>query len=169
MRRALATTWLLVRIRPSGANTNPEPVPPPSILTTAGPITSTALITAREYESRSSVSSNFDDAKAQPSLHRFGARRHTELAEDRCEMKLHRVLADGQPRGDVAVRQAVGYEREHVMLAGGQRFKGRIGIALGGRQRQDGFRLLDEIDDLDMRVGRQPRAQRGGGPPKVNA
>src|SRR5687767_6436130 len=129
-------------MRPSGVNTNPEPVPPASILTTDGPTTSTAVITAREYESSDSrdatsvasrslrtssfPTSDFDDAKSQPSLHRFGAGRHAKLPEDRCEMKLHRVLANGEAAGDIAVRQPVGHECEHVMLARRQRFDGRI-------------------------------------------
>src|SRR5688572_24614730 len=217
-------------MRPSGVNTNPEPVPPASILTTDGPTTSTAVITAREYESIDSPdatsvasdslrtrsidsrdatsvasrslrtssfpTSDFDDAKSQPSLHRFGAGRHSKLPEDRCEMKLHRVLANGEAAGDIAVRQPVGHECEHVMLARRQRFDGRILLrrpvspqpiwtAVGegglaprkpivlvageGRQREHGFGLLGEIDDLEMRVGRDSRAQRGGGPPKINA
>ena len=42
-------TWLLVRIKPSGVNTNPEPDPCPiSTLTTAGATRPTALVTARE-------------------------------------------------------------------------------------------------------------------------
>src|SRR5688572_24741059 len=144
-------------MRPSGVNTNPEPVPPASILTTDGSTTSTAVITAREYasidsrdatsvasrslrtspiDSRDSTSvasrslrtswflgSDIDDAKSQPSLHRFGAGRHAKLPEDRCEMKLHRVLADGEAAGDIAVRQPVGHECEHVMFARGQRFE----------------------------------------------
>src|SRR5439155_18413104 len=64
--------WLLVRTRPSGVKTNPDPparssLPrppdaaalgprPTSILTTAGPTISTAPITAREYASRSESS-----------------------------------------------------------------------------------------------------------------
>ena len=54
---ALATTWLLVRMRPSGVNSTPEPPPrPPRTFTTAGPTVSTAWVTAREYASRSSSS-----------------------------------------------------------------------------------------------------------------
>ena len=60
------TTWLLVRMRPSGVKTNPEPCPPSprrpaaarpsSMVTTDGPTVSTALTTACEYASRSSCS-----------------------------------------------------------------------------------------------------------------
>ena len=54
---ARSTTWLLVRMRPSGVKTTPEPPPrSPSILTTAGPTASTASITACEYASSSSAS-----------------------------------------------------------------------------------------------------------------
>ena len=84
-------------------------------------------------------------------------------------MKLHGVLADGEASGDIAIRQAVGHESEHIMFAGGQRFERWILIASGRKQREHGFCLLDEIDDLEMRVGSEPRAQRGGGPPKINA
>ncbi len=60
MVEAPSTTWLLVRMRPSVANTNPEPLPvwardrfaapgaPTLMLTTAGATRSTAWITARE-------------------------------------------------------------------------------------------------------------------------
>ena len=84
-------------------------------------------------------------------------------------MKLHGVLADAEASGDIAVRQAVSHESEHIMFPGGQRFERWIRIASGRRQREHGVCLLDEIDDLEMRIGREPRAQRGGGPPKVNA
>src|SRR5262249_38490768 len=48
-----STTWLLVRISPSGVKQTPEPPPwPTSILTTAGPTVSTARMTASEYASR---------------------------------------------------------------------------------------------------------------------
>ena len=44
-----ATTWLLVRMRPSGVKITPEPPPrSTSIRTTAGPTVSTACVTARE-------------------------------------------------------------------------------------------------------------------------
>src|SRR5688572_7038221 len=171
---------------PSGVNTNPEPVPPASILTTDGPTTSTAVITAREYESIDSrdatsvasrslrtssfPTSDFDDAKSQPSLHRFGAGRHAKLPEDRCEMKLHRVLANGEAAGDIAVRQPVGHECEHLMLARRQRFdrlwivtsrpappKPVVVVVGEGGQRERGFGLLGEIDDLEMRIGRDSR------------
>jgi hypothetical protein len=47
--RARPTTWLLVRTRPSGVKTTPDPAPPStSILTTDGPTSSTAAMTASE-------------------------------------------------------------------------------------------------------------------------
>src|SRR5207249_5814052 len=53
-----STTWLLVRMRPSGVKQTPEPPPcSTSILTTAGPTASTARMTACEYASSSSLSS----------------------------------------------------------------------------------------------------------------
>jgi len=58
---APSTTWLLVRIRPSGVKTTPDPPPrPASIFTTAGPTMSTARMTACEYASRSSLSSGWE-------------------------------------------------------------------------------------------------------------
>ena len=130
-----ATTWLLVRMRPSGAKMNPDPVPPASTFTTDGPTRSTAVITACEYasidsdESRSRDSSSLrtgrsdlDDAKSNPSLNRFGSGRHAQLAKDRRQVELHRVLADRQLVRDLAIGQAVRDERQHIMLARRQRF-----------------------------------------------
>src|SRR5438093_371789 len=57
-RVARSTTWLLVRTKPSGVNTTPDPpARSTSIFTTAGPTVSTARTTAFEYESSSSSSS----------------------------------------------------------------------------------------------------------------
>ena len=51
---APCTTWLLVITKPSGVKMNPDPAPPrrpfaavTSMFTTAGPISSTAPVTAR--------------------------------------------------------------------------------------------------------------------------
>ena len=62
-RDAFSTTWLLVRISPSGENTRPDPEPSrrrprllvvaTSIFTTDGPTRSTAFTTAVEYASSS--------------------------------------------------------------------------------------------------------------------
>src|SRR6266496_438494 len=67
MRVAPCTTWLFVKMKPSGVMTNPEPFPAmpsglfllrcwTSMFTTEGATRSTALTTAREYSSRSAVS-----------------------------------------------------------------------------------------------------------------
>src|SRR6266542_4075722 len=76
MRVAAWTTWLLVKMKPSGVITNPEPFPAmsrgwflvrcwTSMFTTEGATRSTALTTAREYSSKSAGS----DALAAVSLH----------------------------------------------------------------------------------------------------
>src|SRR5262245_57344909 len=70
MWRALATTWLLVRRRPSGVKAKPlpEPLAPlalrTSICATAGPTRSAAATTAREYASSSSSSPGAGTARA---------------------------------------------------------------------------------------------------------
>ena len=84
-------------------------------------------------------------------------------------MELHCVFADPEASGYVAIRQAVGHQHEHVELTSGQQFHQRIVITPGRRQREHGLSLLDEIDDLEMRIGPELRAQRSGGSSKVNA
>ena len=96
----------------------------------------------------------------QAALHGLGARRHAELAEDRREVKLHRVLADAEAASDVAIRQAVGDERQHVVLASGERFDERLLRPRRRRPRDHRFGVFDAIHDLHVRIAGQPAAKR---------
>src|SRR5439155_9740866 len=84
---ASATTWLLVRMRPSGVKRTPEPPPrPASILTTAGPTISTARITACEYASSSSSSSGWERSRWGATVRLYGlnaGRRTTQTGRSR--------------------------------------------------------------------------------------
>src|SRR5690349_11194765 len=46
-----------------------------------------------------------------------GARAHAELGHDVRHVAVHGVLAEHEPLGDLAVREPVGHEREHLVLA----------------------------------------------------
>ena len=104
-RRAPWTTWLLVRMRPSGVKTNPEPCPPragrpvscpTSMVTTDGPTASTARTTACEYASRilravSMVPSSYLDA--QLALEDLSRRAGGQLGS---ELDVARILVGGE-------------------------------------------------------------------------
>ena len=77
--------------------------------------------TQREFEG-----SDLDQPELQPAPYRLGPRRDPELAEDGGEVELHRVLADLELVRDLAVRQAVGDEREHGALARRQLLEQRL-------------------------------------------
>ena len=61
------------------------------------------------------------DAGGERDRRGLGARAHAELLEDVCEMELHRVLAERQLGGDVAVAMAHGHQPQDVELAVAER------------------------------------------------
>ena len=56
--------------------------------------------------------------------------RGAELARDRRDVKLHRLIADAESAGDGFVGKALSYEREDFALAGGEGLDHRIAFIL---------------------------------------
>ena len=63
-----------------------------------------------------------DEAAADRATHRVRAIGRAELADDRGDVELDRLIADAKRKGDRLVRQTLGQTFEHVLLARRQRF-----------------------------------------------
>src|SRR5256885_16540826 len=84
------------------------------------------------------------------------ARHEAELVQDVLDVALHGPLADDEPPGDLLVRQALGDQRGHLLLARGElRYAGQV--QFGGTRRL-AQRLRDRLLDA------QPRPPPESGP-----
>ena len=94
---------------------------------------------------------------------RLDAAVDAELVVDVADVRADGLLADEQPRRDLAVREPFGEQVEHVGLAPGQELVGGAVLRRRCRQRRDAGAPGERVDVLEQRPGAELDGRRVGG------
>src|SRR5262245_21576416 len=109
--------------------------------------------------------SEMQDADPGGMRNRIGAAHGVQLLQQRSNMIFRRVRRDAEPAADQFVRRALGEQRQHFQLPGGERDAAIMPRYCGGRGKHDGVGLVvlaDQLDPINVREDRRDPVRESG-------